>query len=115
MTRNWKRKAPLIILAIIAGVFIFSGGFMLLWNAILPSVLHVSAISFWQAMGILVLAKMLFSGFRGRRHFGGGWHWKKHMYMRWQNMTDEEKEKMKQNYGCYGNRWHRNDDVTPAA
>lgn len=111
MKRNWKRKAPLFILAIAAGIFAFSGVFMLLWNAILPGVIHVGAISYWQAMGILVLSKMLFSGFRGRRHFGG--HWRRQMYMKWQNMTDEEREKFKQQ--CYGRRWHSANDASTVA
>jgi len=114
MKRNWKRKIPFIILAVAAGVFIFSGIVMLLWNGILPSVFHVGAISLWQAMGILLLAKILFSGFRGKRHFGG-WHWRKHMYMKWQNMTDEEREKMKGQFQCYGNRWQSPGSTAPVA
>lgn len=113
MKRNWKRKISYIILAAVAGVFIFTGVVMLLWNAILPAVLHVGLISFWQAMGILVLAKLLFGGFRGRRHMGG-MHWKHRMRMRWNNMTDEEKEKYKQRFGCYDRRWQSSDDATPA-
>ena len=113
MKPNWKRRRPLFILAIAAGVFAFTGIVMILWNAILPGVLHVTAISFWQAMGILALSKILFGGFRGRRHFGG-WHMKKHMYMKWQNMTDEEKEKMKQQFNCYGRRWQSAENTATA-
>jgi hypothetical protein len=114
MTHHWKRKAPLFILAIAAGILVFTGIIMLLWNAILPAVLHVGAISFWQAMGILALSKILFGGFRGRRHFGGGWQWKRQMYVKWQNMTDEEREKMKDQFQCYGRRWQQHDNVKPA-
>src|SRR5690349_1615707 len=114
MKRNWKRKIPFIILAVLAGIFVFTGIVMLLWNGILPAVLHVSSISFWQAMGILLLAKILFGGFRGRRHFGGGWRWRKQMYRRWQNMTDEEKAKWSEQMQCCGRNWHATDDVKPA-
>jgi hypothetical protein len=114
MKRNWKRKIPFIILAVAGGIFVFSGIVMLLWNGILPSVIHVGAITFWQAMGILLLAKILFSGFRGRRHFGG-WRWKKHMYMRWQNMTDEERAHFRQNFQCYGSRWQKDEGPQPAS
>lgn len=77
--------------------FIFLGGWavMLLWNAILPAVLGVAAITYWQAIGILALSKILFGGFRGGSPWGGrrgGPPWKNH----WVNMTDEEKAKMKE-------------------
>jgi|GEM_PF-414677 len=41
---------------------------MALWNSLLPDIIGVRAITFWQAMGILVLSKILFGGF----HFGRG-------------------------------------------
>jgi len=71
MKRNWKRKIPLVILLGIGAMAAFSGVVMLLWNNILPGVLHAGMITFWQAAGLLLLARLLF-GFRGRgRHFGG--------------------------------------------
>ncbi len=75
MKKNWKRKIPLIILLATAGAAAFSGLVMLLWNGILPSLFHVSIITFWQAAGLLLLARLLFGGFRGRRHrMMGGCH-----------------------------------------
>jgi hypothetical protein len=92
MKRKFVFAIPVMIIA-----FVFLGGLavMLLWNAILPAVLGISVITFWQAIGILVLSKILFGGFRGgpwggRR--GGPLHWKN----QWVNMSDEEKEKMKE-------------------
>jgi hypothetical protein len=41
---------------------------MSLWNCLLPEILGVKSITFWQAMGILILSKILFGGF----HFGKG-------------------------------------------
>ncbi len=40
---------------------------MLLWNAILPQILHTSVINYLQALGLLVFCRLLFGGF----HFGG--------------------------------------------
>ncbi|HXS37155.1 MAG TPA: hypothetical protein VN721_10675 [Flavipsychrobacter sp.] len=94
MKRNWRRRIPLIILIATAGLFAFSGAVMLLWNGILPAIIHVGAITFWQAMGILVLSKLLFSGFRGRRHFGHH-HWRAHMWNKWHNMTPEQRAEFK--------------------
>ena len=53
----------MVIIAILVG-----GGLallvMLIWNAILPEVAGAKEINFWQAMGLLILSKILFGGFR---------------------------------------------------
>ncbi|KAA6338782.1 hypothetical protein EZS27_013233 [termite gut metagenome] len=41
---------------------------MLLWNALIPSVIGWSAINYWQAAGILVLTRILFGGIGGLHH-----------------------------------------------
>ena len=92
MRRIWIRKAPIVVGLVTLGLFVFSGVVMLLWNNILPVVLHISAITFWQAMGILLLCKLLFGGFRGRHSMRGHHAWKKQMFGKWQDMTPEEKE-----------------------
>ena len=59
-----------------------------------------------QALGLLVLSKILFGSFRGRGHgggFGGGHHfWKQRMAERMEKMTDEEKEHFR---AKMQNRW----------
>ena len=89
MRKNWKRKIPLVILVASLGFVAFSGIVMLLWNNILPAVLHVSVITFWQAAGILLLARLLFGGFKGRRHMMGGCR-ERYMHMKWQNKGNLE-------------------------
>lgn len=107
----WIKRAIFIPIAIAAGIFIFGSLVMLLWNALLPEVLGVHTITFWQALGILVLSKILFGGFRGGHggHHGHhgyhhAWHgrWmhmtpdeRKQWHDKWMNMSPEEKEKMK--------------------
>jgi len=56
----------------IGAAFIFLFGFisMSLWNALVPDLFHGPILSYWQALGLLLLAKIFFGGFRGR----GGWH-----------------------------------------
>jgi hypothetical protein len=68
MSKNWKRKIPLVILLATLGFVAFSWLVMILWNGILPAVLHTGTITFWQAAGILLLARLLFGGLKGRRH-----------------------------------------------
>jgi len=95
----------------IAALVLFPYVIMLLWNALLPVIFHIAEINFWQALGILVLSRILFGGFRG--HFGhrhGGCHGhQNHMgpwNRRWSNMTEEERSKMKDEWqkrcGHYG-------------
>ena len=87
--KNWKRKRPFFFLLIPLGIAAFTAVVMLLWNAILPGVTGVTTITFWQALGILVLSKILFGGFgRGR---SGHWRHRRHMKHRFMNMSEEEK------------------------
>ncbi len=69
---------------------------MWLWNCILPEVIGVKSINYWQAMGILVLSKILFGGFHGK--FGQGMRdmKEKHLRHKMEGMSDEEKEKFKE-------------------
>lgn len=48
-----------------AALLALGGAVMLLWNAVLPEVLGVKALNYGQALGLLVLARILFGGFRG--------------------------------------------------
>jgi Ca2+/H+ antiporter, TMEM165/GDT1 family len=87
-----------VILGII-GVFVFGSVIMLLWNALMPDIFNLRTITFWQALGLLVLTKILFSGFRGGpRGFGSRWK-KDALRERWTNMTPEQQEKFKQEWG----------------
>lgn len=106
--RSRAGKGFIILLCVAAFISLFSFIVMQLWNAILPDVLHVTTINFWQAMGILVLSKILFGGF-------GGWghkkqEWKKKMQDKWQHMTPEERSRFKETLekrfeGRFGRRW----------
>src|SRR5947209_6252570 len=85
MKRNWKRKIPLIILLAATGMAAFTGIVMLLWNSILPAVLHAGMITFWQAAGLLLLARILFGGMKGRRYRMAGGCQGRHANMTWEN------------------------------
>lgn len=94
-----RRKRLLwIIPAVIVGiaVFIFVGGelVMRLWNWLLPMLFGWRQITFWQAVGLLALCRILFGGWGGHRHYGPGHR----MAARWAHMTPEEREKFRQGF-----------------
>ena len=87
-----RRKFILIPLGVAALLALISYIVMLLWNNILPNTLSVNPITFWQAMGIFVLCKILF-GFG--RHGGGASWGKRKMLERCKQMTPEERQQFK--------------------
>jgi hypothetical protein len=77
-----------------------------LWNAILPAVVGVKAITFIQALGILLLSKILFGSFNSGCYGRGGMQWKMKMQEKFDQMTPEEKEKFKAEWkNRCGSRW----------
>jgi len=98
------RRVVLFILFAAIAIFVFGGVVMLLWNNVLAQVTHVSTITFIQALGILVLAKILFGGFRGG--WGSrGYYWRRRMRDKWNNMSPEEREKFKQEWQKRCGHW----------
>ncbi|MEJ7680740.1 MAG: hypothetical protein WKG06_23390 [Segetibacter sp.] len=110
----WMRKIAGFVLMAAAAIMLFTFIVMTLWNSILAPVLNVHIIDFGQALGILILSKILFGGFRGGRWGGRGRYWNSEMRNKWQTMTPEEKEKFKQEWrnGCNRNYTSSNTDDT---
>lgn len=94
MRRRWGLRALKIGVIGVAAVTLVGFVVMSLWNWLGPDVFGARTITFWQALGILVLSKLLFGGFRGRPGFGG--HWRHRMHARWEQMTPEEREVFRQ-------------------
>jgi len=94
----WLKRAIFIPIGLAASVFIFGSVVMLLWNATLPTVLGVHTITFWQAVGILILSKIIFSGFHIRHGHHGFHHREKEIREKWMNLSPEEKEKMRKQW-----------------
>ncbi|MGZ4840855.1 MAG: hypothetical protein ACXV5J_03860 [Candidatus Angelobacter sp.] len=103
MTRG-KRKLFWIVPAAILGItlFIFVGGeiVMHLWNWLLPSLFGWRQLTFWQALGILVLCRILFGGFGGHRSGRSNVRRRvqERMDERWERMTPEERERFRQSW-----------------
>lgn len=85
---SMRRKWIFIVPAAIVGMTLFAalGGQIvrLLWNALLPELFGVPAVTFWQALGLLILCRILFGGFG----MSGG--------RRTSRMTPEEREQFRQ-------------------
>ncbi|MBA3664701.1 MAG: hypothetical protein H0W61_10900 [Bacteroidetes bacterium] len=98
--KPYRRKGHFFFLFILVAIFGLPVLIMFLWNEILPPLIHVSTISYWHSLGLLILCRILFGGFK----FGGGpsrSHWKE----KWGSMSEEEKEALKQKMKS---RWGRN-------
>ncbi|MDF7647771.1 hypothetical protein F3J38_03310 [Pantoea sp. Acro-805] len=83
---------PLLIGAVIIaalGLLVMS-----LWNAILPAIIGVKSIGFWQAIGLLVLCRILFGGLGFRPGMFG--MARRRMHERWMQMTPEQREEFMQ-------------------
>lgn len=94
MKARWVKRAVKIATVGMVAVAVFGFIVMSLWNWLAPVVFGLRTITFWQALGILILSKLLFGGFRGRPGYGG--HWRRRMRDRWHQMTPEEREKFRQ-------------------
>jgi MFS family permease len=98
--------APLAIVGI--ALFIAIGGWIVqhLWNWLLPPLFGWRMITFWQALALLVLCRILFGGFSGHGHRGWGMRRRvreriaermgERWAERWEKMTPEEREKFRQ-------------------
>jgi hypothetical protein len=90
--------APLAILGIV--IFTWIGGevVMQLWNWLAPALFGWRQITFWQAIGLLALCRILFGGFRLSGHDSPRSRLRQRMAERWEKMTPEEREKYRQSF-----------------
>ena len=110
MKLKWYYLAPLAILALTLFVAIGGEVVRLLWNWLVPPIIGLREITFWQALGLLLLCRILFGGLGG--HNGHpkvgrrvadriGDRIADRMAGRWAAMTPEERERFRQGArGC---------------
>ena len=68
------RIVGLVILGVLAAaIFALAFGWfvMLLWNWLMPVVFGLGVITYWQAFGLVVLAKLIFGAVGGGKHMHG--------------------------------------------
>ncbi len=88
------------MLLALAFFFLLGWTIMTLWNLLIPEIFGLNSIGFWQAMGLLLLSRILLGGFGGGGWSSGNWqqkkdHWKHKMQERWSEMSEEEKAEWK--------------------
>ena len=91
---------PFFPIIAIAAVLLLGFIVMLLWNAILPEAINAGKLTYWQAVGLLVLCRILFGGFRGRpgQQPQHGWRGGPPWRGKWMNMSDEDKTKFREEW-----------------
>jgi hypothetical protein len=91
-----RKKWIFAVAPVAIAVFIAIGGEVVLhlWNWLLPALFGWPLITFWQALGLLALCRILFGGFGGGGFNRSGLQ--RRMAERWERMTPEERERLRQ-------------------
>jgi len=98
--RRMARFAPLALVGFAA--FVALGGAIVrwLWNWLLPPLFGWHALTFWQALALLALCRILVGGFG--MHGGPRSRVRQRMSERWEHMTPEERERFRHGMGAPG-------------
>jgi hypothetical protein len=88
----WLFAPPAVVLF----VWLCGEVVMHLWNWLMPALFGLHVVTFWQGLGLLLLARILFGGHgMGSGNGGGPRRWKQR---KWDRMTPEEREKFRGRY-----------------
>src|ERR1700677_1734008 len=95
--RQFFYRGRFIFIPLAAAAFLSLAGFVLmsLWNYLMPVIFHLGVITFWQALGLFILCKILFGFSKGGGHRGGEKWARYRMAERFKNMSPEDREKFK--------------------
>lgn len=80
--------------AIVLFVWLFGELTMHLWNWLLPPLFGWHLITFWQALGLLLLSRILFGS------WGGGGNRRARRRERWERMSPEERERLRNSWAA---------------
>lgn len=88
---KFRRKIIAKALLLVLSIALLGWIVMRLWNWIIPTlVIGAHAIDYPHAIGLLVLCRILFGGFRGH-----GGCYKARQWHHWQQMTQQERERLR--------------------
>lgn len=95
----------------IAAIAIFGLAVMFLWNGLLPDIFGIPAINYWQAAGLLILARILFGGINGGMIFHAFTH-RNPFRDKWLGMSKSEQEDfLKNHYHGFRDHFHGHRDM----
>lgn len=89
-----SRVVRIVKLAVfgVAAVAVFGFVVMSLWNWLVPAIFGLKTIGFWQAVGLVILCRILFGGFRGEgRHPAADRRRRLRFIERWETMSPDER------------------------
>lgn len=92
-----KKVAAFLVLAAVV-ILVLGVVVMALWNAVVPEIFGAPVITYWQAVGLLLLTQILFRGigrWRGYYHPGSRDRWKHKLEEKLAAMTPEEREQFR--------------------
>jgi hypothetical protein len=92
MRKSWWLHGLKLVLFVVAAVIVLGAVVMGLWNWLMPDLFGGRTIGFWQAVGLLVLSKILLGGLHG----GHRVHWRERMAARWEHMSDDERARFRE-------------------
>ncbi len=100
MKHWWLMKAAKFVVVMIVGMLILGAVVMELWNVLVPDIFHGPAVTFWQALGLLLLSHILLRGWGPWRHANGWRHdrWKHRFEEKLSAMSPEERDKFKEEW-----------------
>lgn len=91
----------------IVAVGVFGLLVMSLWNWLMPALFGLRSITFWEALGVWVLSRILLGGFGGSSHDR---HSRARLIDRWEQMSPEERAKFREGLR---RRWGPFEEATP--
>jgi len=89
-----------MLIVVLAAV---SGAVMLLWNLLIPAIFGLTAINFWQALGLFVLARILFGGFGFSKRAMMMRAGDNPIHQKWRKMSMEQRKEFlerRRKFGC---------------
>lgn len=125
--KNPATIAAMIVFGIIAGTglaILFGFVIMWLWNALMPDIFGLTTLTYWQAVGLFILAKIIFGGFGGNSSSKGkhkGDHScsknkkKKKEFSKWEHYDKFWEEKGDQAYADYVENINNGGDSKPSS
>lgn len=90
----------------VAMFFVLVFVFQYIWNMTIPAVFGLREISYTQAVGLLIISRMLIGGFGFRwANSGKQKFWRERVKMKMRNMSEEEREEFKRRLSQKCKEW----------